>query len=60
MDFKEPTESRSLPISAGGYFYNHSDEQDRADFADFTSDELVELEEEQGFDFSEHPAMKRD
>lgn len=58
MNFKEPTESRSTPISMGGWVYNHQNEQDRTDFAGFTSDELVELENEQGFDFSQHPAMR--
>jgi len=49
-------ESRSTPISEGGWFYNHDNEQDRNDFSGFTAAELIELEEE-GFDFSGHPAM---
>jgi len=57
MGLVQSEESRSTPISAGGYAYNHSDERDREDFAEFTSDELVELEEEYGYDFSAHPAM---
>jgi len=50
-------ESHSTPISKGGHTYRHNDEQDRNDFASFTTSELIELEEAEGFDFSEHPAM---
>lgn len=50
-------EGRSAPISAGGYVYQHDDEQDRADFAEFTAGELLQLQDDRSLDFSAHPAL---
>lgn len=48
-------ESASTPISAGGWKYHHDDEQDRADFAGYSSSELANIEANGGCDFTDHP-----
>lgn len=51
-------ESASTPISAGGWKYNPEGPQDVEDFANFTAAQLRELEREQSYDFSLHPASE--
>lgn len=48
-------ESASTPISADGWRYQHEDEQDRQDFEHHYAAELLDLERERDYDFSDHP-----
>jgi hypothetical protein len=57
IDKTRSQESASTPISMGGWKYNPADAQDVADFEQFGADELEALERNDGYDFSQHPAI---